>query len=1029
MNLSSFSVKRPVGLCMCVLSLIVFGISSVFSMKMESTPEMNMPVLMVRTSYSDASPEEVDQLVTDVIESALSQISDVDSMTSRSSEGSSMTMLEFDYSVDTSEKREDIEEALQRVRLPDSADDPVVMEMSMDSSTIMELSIQGEGSDKLMSYIDETIVPELEKINGVASVETMGGSRKYVQILLNEENMKQYKLSMSDIANAVMSADFTSTIGDINRGEVSLSLTASESYSTPKSLEDISISLSSGDIIHLSDIAAVSLVEEEQNSISRYNGMDNINISISKNQSANTIEVCNEIAEKVEKLNVSGLGIAITVSNNSGEQIYENIMNVVSSLLQGLAISMFVLLLFLGDWRAAMIVAVSMPLSVFAALVLMSVFGMTINLMSLGGLVVGIGMMVDNSIVVLESCFTNRTEIRTYADSAIEGAKLVSASVVASTVTTIVVFLPIALMDGMAGQLFKQVGFTIVFSMLASLISALTMVPMLFVQLAPVEKKNSKVNRALRRLENGYGKLLKAALTHKIIVIFIALCVLGCTVYLYTTLEQELMPNMDQGQINISVETKTGLSIDKTNEIMTQIEQVVSSHEEVESYSLSSRGGGSASMSVYLNDSYQGTTQDFVSMLRKETIDIENCSISVSERGGMSFGGNNEVEIRLTGENYDILKESAEQIRSLVASTEGIDSATSSLSSGSPEAVLKVDHVQAAALGLTPSAVVSQVRNILSGMNADSLQTADAEYDIKIEYPPERFHDISDLSGLMLTVGQNEVPLTDVAQVVYSNQPSQIQRIDGDYVVTVTGQTASGVSASQLSQQLIAQAQGMNLDGITVSQGSNMRRMESEFGAIGNALATSIFLVFVVMAFQFESCRFSLVVMLSVPFSMTGAFLALSVTGMSISMTSLIGLIMLVGIVVNNAIVLIDYTSYLRKTQGMSPMDALIASGKSRLRPILMTTLTTILSLIPMAAGIGGKVEMMQSMAVVVIGGLSISTLLTLILVPTVYLIFDKQDRNRRKMEKGKNPRPPKHNRRDQALSLEQVPHEFQDNL
>ncbi|RKJ63506.1 hypothetical protein D7Y09_11255 [bacterium 1XD42-1] len=374
MNLSSFSVKRPVGLCMCVLSLIVFGISSVFSMKMESTPEMNMPVLMVRTSYSDASPEEVDQLVTDVIESALSQISDVDSMTSRSSEGSSMTMLEFDYSVDTSEKREDIEEALQRVRLPDSADDPVVMEMSMDSSTIMELSIQGEGSDKLMSYIDETIVPELEKINGVASVETMGGSRKY-------------------------------------------------------------------------------------------------------------------------------------------------------------------------------------------------------------------------------------------------------------------------------------------------------------------------------------------------------------------------------------------------------------------------------------------------------------------------------------------------------------------------------------------------------------------------------------------------------------------------------------------------------------------------------ALATSIFLVFVVMAFQFESCRFSLVVMLSVPFSMTGAFLALSVTGMSISMTSLIGLIMLVGIVVNNAIVLIDYTSYLRKTQGMSPMDALIASGKSRLRPILMTTLTTILSLIPMAAGIGGKVEMMQSMAVVVIGGLSISTLLTLILVPTVYLIFDKQDRNRRKMEKGKNPRPPKHNRRDQALSLEQVPHEFQDNL
>lgn len=1029
MSLSAISVKRPVGLCMCVLSLIVFGVSSVFSMQMESTPEMSMPVLMVRTSYTDASPEEVDTLVTDVIENALGTVSDVETMTSRSSQGSSMTMMEFDYSVDIDDKRDQVEEALQRVRLPESAGDPTVMEMSMDSSTIMNLSIQGESSDNLLNYIDETVVPELEKINGVASVETMGGSSQYVQILLNEEHMKQYGLTMSQVAGAVMSADFTSTIGSINRGEVELSLTASESYTTPASLEGISISLASGDIIHLSDVADVSLVQQTRSSISRYNGMDNISISISKNQSANTIEVCNAVVKAVDELNASGLGVAIAVSNNSGEQIYENIMNVVSSLLQGLAISMFVLLLFLGDWRAAIIVAVSMPLSVFAALVLMSVFGMTINLMSLGGLVVGIGMMVDNSIVVLESCFTNRTELRTFAESAIEGARIVAASVVASTVTTIVVFLPIALMDGMAGQLFKQVGFTIVFSMTASLISALTMVPMLFVQLAPVEKKNSLPNRALRKLENVYVKALRAALTHKPVVVLIALCVLAGTVYLYTTLDQELMPNMDQGQISISVETKTGLSIDKTNEIMTQVEAAVAAHDEVDSYSLSSRGGGSASLSVYLKDDYEGTTQEFVSLLRKETQDIENCAIEVSERGGMSFGGNNQVEIRLSGENYDVLKDASEQVRALVAAKEGIDSASTSLTSGDPEAVLKVDSVQAAALGLTPSEVVNQVKSMISGSSAGTLQTADQEYDITVEYPPDRFHDISDLSGLMLTVGQDEVPLTDVASITYSNQPSQIQRTDGDYVVTVSGQTAQGASATQLSQELIAQAQTLNLDGVTVSQGSSMRQMESEFSSIGSALATAIFLVFVVMAIQFESCRFSLVVMLSVPFSMTGAFLALAITGMSISMTSLIGLIMLVGIVVNNAIVLIDFTAQLRSTQGMSPMDALVAAGRSRLRPILMTTMTTILSLIPMAVGIGGKVEMMQSMAVVVIGGLSISTLLTLLLVPTVYLIFDKQDRQRRRSQKGKKPRPPKHNRRDRALSLENVPHEFQDNL
>lgn len=1026
MSLSAFSVKRPVGLCMCVLSLIVFGVSSVFSMKMESTPEMNMPVLMVRTSYSDASPEEVDKLVTDVIEDALAQISEVETMTSRSSEGSSMTTLEFDYSVDISEKRDDVEEALQRVRLPESASDPTVMEMSMDSSTIMSLSIQGESSDNLLSYIDETVVPELEKINGVASVETMGGTSEYVQILINEEHMKQYGLTMSSIASAITSADFTSTIGDINRGEVGLSLTASESYSTPKSLEDIPISLASGDIIHLSDVATVSMAQETRSSISRYNGMDNISISISKNQSANTIDVCNHAVEVVNELNASGLGITIAISDNSGETIYENIMSVVSSLLQGLVISMFVLLLFLGDWRAAIIVAISMPLSVFAALVLMSIFGMTINLMSLGGLVVGIGMMVDNSIVVLESCFTNRTELRTFAESAIEGAKVVASSVVASTVTTIVVFLPIALMDGMAGQLFKQVGFTIVFSMTASLISALTMVPMMFVQLAPHEKKNSITNRVLHKIENGYTKILRAALTHKLVVVAIALCILGGTIYLYTTLDQELMPNMDQGQISISVETKTGLSIDRTNEIMTQVEEAVAAHDEVESYSLSSRGGGSASMSVYLSDDYQGTTQEFVSQLRQETADIENCAIEVSEQSGMSFGGNSGVQVRLTGENYDVLKDASEQVRVMMAAVDGIDSVSSSLTSGSPEAVLKVDNVQAAAIGLTPSAVVSQVQSILSGVSADTLQTADQEYDIKVEYPPDRFHDISDLSGLMLSVGNEEVPLLDVASITYSNQPSQIQRTDGDYVVTVTGQTAAGVSSTQLSQTIISQAQALSLDGITISQGSSMRQMQSEFSSIGSALLTAVFLVFVVMAFQFESCRFSLVVMLSVPFSMTGAFLALSITGMSISMTSLIGLIMLVGIVVNNAIVLIDFTAQLRTTQGLSPMEALISAGRSRLRPILMTTMTTIFSLIPMAVGIGGKVEMMQSMAVVVIGGLSISTMLTLILIPTVYLIFDKSDRQRRRHEKGKKPRPPKHNRRDSVFSIEQVPQEFQ---
>lgn len=999
MTLPKLSVKRPISVLMCVLMLIVFGTSSIFSMEMESTPEMEMPVLMVMTRYEGASPEEVDDLVTDVVEDALATVSEVESMTSRSSEGSSMTMLEFDYTVDLDEKYEDVEDALQRVRLPDSCDDPEIMEMRMDTSSIMDLSITTNSSQNVYSYIENTVQPELESISGVASVDIRGGTREYVQVELREEEMEQYGLSMSDVANAIASADFTTTAGDINRGEVSLTLQGGVSYNTYDSYNNIPISLPSGDIIHVSDVANITMAEEEQSSISRYNGMDNISVSVSKNQEANTIEVCNKILEKVEELNQEGLGLAISVTNNSGETIYENIMNVFSSLLQGLVLAMLVLWLFLGEWKGAIIVAVSMPLSVYAALVLMAAFGMTLNIMSLGGLVVGIGMMVDNSIVVLDSCYKSMDGIRTYEQAAIDGANLVNSSVIASTITTIVVFLPISLMGGMSGQLFKEVGFTIVFSMTASLISALTMVPLLFVQMKPMEKRESFINNQLHKLERVYGNFLGKALNHKIIVVLTAIVILISTAIMFTRIDMELMPTSDEGSVSISVTTKTGLGIEATNEIMTEVETLVQAQDDVESYTM--RGnGGSASITVYLKDDRSMSTDDFITLMRKETSYIENASVEVEERSSMSFGSSG-VQINLSGSNLSVLEETADEVKALMATFDGIDSASTSLSDGSPRAEIVVDPVQAAAIGTTPSAIVSTVKDMISGIEATDLQTSDQEYTVKVMYPEDRFQDVSDLSGLMIsTQSGSKVPLTDVAEIVFNNSPTQIERQDGDYQVSVTGQTAQGASATQLSREIMARVQQMDLpEGVEVEAGGNMQTMNEEFSNIYMALATAIFLVFVVMAMQFESMKFSLVVMLSVPFSMTGAFLGLILTGLSISMTSLIGLIMLVGIVVNNAIVLIDYTNILRREQGMPARDALIFSGKTRLRPILMSTLTTILGLIPTALGIGGNVEMMQSMSVVVIGGLSISTLITLILIPTVYLLFDGEDRRR----KGKN--------------------------
>ncbi|PWM24694.1 MAG: AcrB/AcrD/AcrF family protein [Oscillospiraceae bacterium] len=1007
MNISKIALHRPVAVLMCVACLVIFGISSVMSMDIESTPEMNMPVFMVMTRYSDVGPEEIDSLVTDVVEAALSGVSDYTSMTSRSSEGSSMTVLEFDYDIDMDEKRTEIEDAINNLRLPDDCDDPMIMEMGMDSDSIMSLSVLSTGDDNLLTYIEDEIVPQIERISGVSSVDVMGGKRDYIRIQVKEEEMTQFGLSLSQIASAISSADFTTTTGTINRGEVELSLLGSASYDTMESLLTIPISLSTGDIIYLTDVADVEMVEERNSSISRQNGQENIRISVSKNQSANTISICNQVEEVIDELNSQNLGLTIEITNNSGETIMDNIVSVISSLLQGMVISMIVLFFFLGEPKSSLIVALAMPLSVFAALVMMSVYGMTINMMSLGGLVVGIGMMVDNSIVVMESCFKIRATGRSFIESAEEAARIVASSIIASTLTTIVVFLPIALMDGMSGQLFKDVGFTIVFSLSASLLSALTVVPLLFVKTRPVEKDSGLIARGVHALERMYVVGLDKALRYRVIVVLLAVLLLGGTGFMFSHIDMELMPSMDRGNIDLSVTTKTGLNLEATDAIMTEIESIIQTYDDVDEYSLRSQGG-SASLSISLKDDRTVDTDAVVERIRQDTAHIENCSIDVSRRNEMSFGSSG-VSFSLQGNNLSQVEEASEQLKEYMRTYPEIISVSTSLSDGEPRAEIVVDPVQAAGYGTTPSAVVSQVRDMISGIEATTLQEGDSEYSVKVQYPDDRFYDVSDLSGMLITIGDSQVPLTDMAQVVYGNAPSTINRTDGKYSVSITGEVATGVSATQLTNTI---RNGILsdltfADGVDLVEGETMQMMQDEFSSIGIALLTAIWLVFVVMAVQFESMKFSIVVMISVPFALTGAFAALLITGQSISMTSLIGLVMLVGIVVNNAIVLIDYTNLLRAEQGLEITAALKAAGQSRLRPILMSTLTTILSLVPMAIGIGGEVEMMQGMAAVVIGGLSVSTFLTLFLVPIFYRFSERVSEKRaerikkRRMKKG----------------------------
>ncbi|WMJ84623.1 efflux RND transporter permease subunit [Oscillospiraceae bacterium LTW-04] len=1013
-SLPNFAVKRPVCMLVCILALFLFGIGSILGMPIESTPEMDMPMMIVMTRYSGASPDEVDQAITERIESSLSAVSGVKSMSSTSSEGSSRVMLEFSYNDDMDDKYQDVTSALSRINLPDDAGEPIVIKMSTANmnNSVMRLSITSDGdTSSITDYIEDNIVPEIEKIEGVGEVSVRGGRNKYISIELMEDRLNQYGLTMSDVSRAIAAAEFEVTMGTANRGEVELSMVGSAKYDTYQALASIPISLKSGDILHISDIADVYMAEQERSSYSRQNGYENISISVTKEQSANTIQLCNQISTLVNEFNANGsLGLNIKISSNSGETIMNNINSVVSSLMMGLIISVLVLFFFFGEWRASLIVGLSMPVSVLAALVLMSAFDITINMMSLGGLVVGIGMMVDNSIVVIESCFRARTEERTFKESVATGANLVAGSVIASTATTVVVFLPISLMDGMAGQLFSDTGFTIVFSITASLISALTLVPLLFMKMKPKEKMESASNRMLKFIDKYYTSLLRKAINARKIVVLVAVVCLVAAGLMFSRIKMEMMPMMDRGDVSLSVETKSGLSLEVTNSIMTEIENIIKQEPDVESYSLSAGGGGggmfgsssgSGSISISLKDNRSTSTDDFVNQIREKTAHIQNCSITTTAESAMSFNSSTDVEVNLIGADYNVLKTASTAVKERLALMDGITTTSSSVSDGDPRAKIEVDPILASAVGMTPYSVLTAASSKISGVNAMTYQDGDTTYDVKVEFPSGRYKNISDLYGLMIdTPSGGQISLTDIAQVVYEEGPTSISREDGDYIVTISGTPISGADVTAMTNQAVAIMQDLSLpDGVTLQAGGNMDMMKDEFTNIGYALLTAIFLVFAVMAIQFESLTFALVVMIAIPFSLTGAFFGLSITGSSISMTSLIGLVMLVGIVVNNAIVLIDFTNIMR-IQGMEVREAIVFSCRTRMRPILMSTLTTVMGLLPMALGIGGKVEMMQGMSVVVIGGLTLSTVLTLVLIPTFYLMFDKEDRTRRKEEK-----------------------------
>lgn len=994
MGLTRLSLKRPVSTLLVVLALAVFGFSSLTTLRLELMPDMDMPIMMVMTVYPGADPESVDALVSSEIEGQVASLSGVDSVMSYSRENMSMVLLQYDYSVDTNDAYLDLRAALDITAstLPEECQDPMVIQMDVNAIPSIMYSVSTTDGSDAYSLVNDTIVPELKAVSTVADVEVTGGREHYIRVLLDESALNQYGLSMSQVAQSIAATDFTIPLGSLEQGSQSISAISTSANQTVQELERIPLFTGAGSLIQLSDVAQVGWSQKEQDSISRFNGEDTISISVTKNQTAGTIGMVNDVKKVMNRMAEENGNMMTDISMDMSDQIKEAVGSVANTLVMGVVLSMIILFLFFGDWKASLIVGSSMPISLLVTVIVMAVAGFSLNMITLGALVIAIGMMVDSSIVVLESCFRSKDRMPDFKEAALQGARGVVGSIIASTITTVVVYLPLCIQEGLSGQIFGQLGYTIIFAMLASLISAMTLVPLFFQLFKPKEKKELKINDFLDRMRSGYDAMERKLLHRKKLCVFTAVVLLVLSFVLASFMDAELMPSMDEGMVSISATFRAGTKVSEVDERMQRLESMVASHEDVENYTLNIQKG-SASISVNLKDDRKMSSQEVADQWLAETGDIVDVQLSIEVSSQMSsmMSSGAGASVTLESTNLDDIKEAAAMLQEAAWTVPGVLNVSNSAGETSTQIRVVVDPLEAMSRGMTPVQVAGGMYSMISGTEAMTVTSNGEEYSVYLEYPEGTYDDASRLLGASVA----GIPLSEMATLQYTDSQQTVMKTDGKYTLTITA-TCLSEDLEGVQEHLDGLAEETAFAGtVELARNSMDEMMIESFTALGKAIAAAVFLVFLVMAMQFESPKYSLMVMLSIPFSLIGSLGLLFLTGEAISMTSLMGILMLVGIVVNNGILYVDGVNELRMRMPIE--DALVKSGQTRLRPILMTTLTTVISMIPMAMGLGSGTEMMSGMAIIIIGGLVASTVLILVLMPVFYLlVYGRSKKERR---------------------------------
>ncbi|MFC4320578.1 efflux RND transporter permease subunit [Litchfieldia salsa] len=1016
MKISNFAIRRPVFTLVSMFLVIILGLVSLLNIPLKLIPEINPPIGVVVVNYPGAGPTEVVEKVTKPIEESLSTLPGLTTMSSTSQENSSLTLMQFSWTTSIEDVESEVQSRIDSTTIAEDANKPRFMKFDPSQFPVIQLSLSTNTDSATLQELAENLVTELNKVNGVASVSLGGTIVEEIKVVLDEEVLKQYTLTQQDIVDILRANSISLPGNTVETEGKELTTRVISTVNSVENLQQINITKNpaNGETVTLADVADVSLAPQEENTITRANQEPALLVSVLQQSDANTAEVSESFRTELDDLlsQEKYEEIESDVLFDQGDFIQIAIGNMSNTLILGGLFAMLVLFFFLRSVKSPLIIGIAIPYSVIVTFVLMYFSDFTLNILTLGGLALGIGMLVDNAIVVIENIYRHLSMGKEPKEAAEDGTKEVGTAIVASTLTTVAVFLPVVFISGIIGQLFTEFAFTIAFSLFASLFVALTVVPMLASKFLKTPRENIEVKRQESSFMKSLEGLTKWSLRNRALVLVLTIIITAGSIFGLTTVGTEFLPSSDEGFFTVGVELENGATLSETEKTVKAIEEVLSDETEVDVYvsSIGSTqdgaysGTGSANEAeIYVKmkelDNRTASTFDFMDEHKRE---IESAARSANSTAEVSLNvqsssgsSPNTLTFNVKDNNINQLNEAVERITVALRDLEDITEVSTDLTETIEEVQITVDRDKAFEQGLLPIQIATTVNDVTRGTTAIQLTDENQSiYPVNVGYDRELTSNIDQLSNLLIKKPDNSyIELSQLTDIQIGEGPTTINRIDQQSAVQFTVKFATTTNLGDISSKVDAEIADLDLsDETEITFGGDRELLESSMDDLGLAFVLALVFIYLVMAAQFESFKHPFVIMFTVPLMIIGVAIALTATRTPIGLTAFIGIIVLAGIVVNNAIVLIDYINQ-KKEAGMKTYDAIVDAVKERTRPILMTATTTILGLLPLAIGLGEGSEMNQPMGISVIGGLISSTFLTLFIIPIVYSLFDKETR------------------------------------